>query len=77
MIITKKEIEPVRPSKNVYVLQLNDYEAGILMQVCEMVGGRPEGPRGVMDKLHKLLYKHKVYFSEEIKATGEICLEEK
>lgn len=43
------------PKYTVDILGLTDLEAQVLVAVLNNIGGTPEGPRGVMDRIRKAL----------------------
>ena len=47
----------IPPQEIEFVLRLSEDEASVLKQLLNRIGGSPEGPRGVLDKIDMSLYK--------------------
>lgn len=39
------------------ILTLDEEESSVLLQICGSIGGIPDGPRGVFDRISKALEK--------------------
>ena len=66
--------DPVPPVKEV-ILHLSVEEAHYLYDITNVIGGTPEGPRGLFDEIRKVLRDSLSYYSYSSKVTGSARIE--
>jgi hypothetical protein len=61
------------------ILELTPYQAEVLAVICQMIGGWPNGPRGVFDELDEALHNAGIHGDDAIlkyQASGSLIIDD-